>query len=45
MNTDQATPLFGQQYQTVLNNFPSVELLELRAIFKKLKIKAGELRN
>lgn len=45
MNTDQSTPLFGQQYQTVLSNFLSVELPELRAILKKLKIKVNELQN
>lgn len=32
LNTDQSTPLFGQQYHTVLINFLSVELLELCAI-------------
>lgn len=45
MNTDQSTPLFGQQYQssTVLMNFPCVALLELCAILKKLKV--SELQN
>lgn len=43
MNTDQSTPLFGQRYQTVLINFPSVVLLELCAILKKLKV--SELQN
>lgn len=44
-NTDQSTPLFGQQYPTLLINFLSVELLELCAILEKLKIKVSELRN
>lgn len=43
MNTDQSTPFFGQQYQTVLMNFPSVALLELCAILKNLKV--SELQN
>lgn len=43
MNTDQSTPLFGQQYQTVLMNFPCVALLELCAILKNLKV--SELQN
>lgn len=42
---NQSTPLFSQQYQTVLINFLSVELLELCAILKKLKIKVSELWN
>lgn len=45
MNTDQSTPLFGQQYQTALINFPSVELLELCAVLKKLRINVSELQN
>lgn len=44
-NTNQSSPLFGQQYQTVLTNFLSVGLLELCAILKKLQIKVSELWN
>lgn len=45
MNNDQSTPLFGQQYHTFLINFLSVELVELCAILKKLKINVSEMEN
>lgn len=45
LNIDQSTPLFGQQYHRVLIDFLSVELLELCAILKKLKINVSELDN
>lgn len=45
MNTDQSTSLFVQQYHTVLISFLSVELAELCATLKKLKINVSELEN